>query len=236
MKIFDCFLYNGEDLVLDIRFNVLNEFIEKFIVVESKFTIQGEKKNLKFNINNFLKFKDKIIYLNIEQFPNGLSNWEREYFQRNYIKEGLNSAQDDDYIIISDVDEIPNLNNINTISKYKYSVFEQKLFYYKLNIINKTNPIWYGSKLCKKKYLKSPQWLREQKVKKYSLIKFYKIKWNIIKSGGWHFSYLMTPNEIKQKINSYAHVEYNNDKFNNLDKIKKSINENILLTMDIFEL
>ena len=105
------------------------------------------------------------------------------------------------------------------------------MFYYKFNLLNTTNPIWYGSKICKKKYLKSPQWLRDQKVKKYSFWKFYKIKWNIIKDGGWHFSFLMNAKQIKSKIESYAHAEFNNKNFNNLEKINSSLENQV----DLFD-
>ena len=101
------------------------------------------------------------------------------------------------------------------------------MFYYKFNLLNKTNPYWYGSRICKKKFLKNPQWLRDQKIKIYPFWRFNKIKWNIIKNGGWHFSFLMSPEKIKSKLSSYAHSEYNNSKYNNLSKIKNAIDQNI---------
>ena len=231
MNIYDCFMYHDEDLVLDIRLNTLNDFVKNFVIVESKFDHQGNKKKLNFNLDNFKKFKDKIIYKIIENFPMNQTNWERENFQRNFILKGLTSALDEDYIIISDVDEIPNLKSLRNFQDYKYTVFEQKMFYYKINLLNKTYPIWYGSKMCKKKYLKSPQWLRNQKVKKYSFWKFYRINWNFVQNGGWHFSFLMTPENIQKKIQSFAHSEFNTNNFTNLDKISTSIEKGI----DIFD-
>jgi len=231
MKIFDCFLYYNEDLILDIRLNTLEKYVDKFVIVESKFDHQGNLKNLNFKIENFKAFQDKIIYKVIEKFPENLSNWDRENYQRNYILNGLTEAEHDDYIIISDIDEIPNLSNLSLKNIHKYSVFEQKMFYYKINLQNKTEPVWYGSRICKKKYLKSPQWLRNQKVKKFPFWKFFKIKWNIVKEGGWHFSFLMRPENIKKKLNSYAHSEFNNDKYNNFEKIKNSIEEGV----DLFD-
>ena len=223
MKIFDCFLYNNENLVLDIRLNTLNQFVEKFIIVESQYDHQGNKKELNFKIENYDKFKDKIIYLVIDNFPNNLSNWERENFQRNYLINGFDVIKDDDYIMISDLDEIPDLSKIKEIENSKFTVFEQNMYYYKINIINQTSPYWYGSRICKKKYLKSPQWLRNKKVKIYPFWRLDKIRWNIIRKGGWHFSFLMTSSEIKKKISSYAHSEFNNEKYKNLDKIEYSI-------------
>lgn len=223
MKLYDCFIYNNEDLILDIRFNTLNKYIEKFILVESKFDHQGNKKKLNFNINKFREFKNKIEYLVIDEFPNNLNNWERENFQRNYINEGLKNIDKDDYVIISDVDEIPNLENLCNLKNYKFTVFKQKNFSFRVNLINKSLPNWFGSRVCKKKYLRSPQWLRNQKVKKYSILKFFKIKWNIVEDGGWHFSYLMDATGIQNKLKSFAHAEYNNEFYTNIKKIKKAI-------------
>ena len=223
MRIFDCFLYNNEDFILDIRFNILDKFISKFIIVESKFDHQGNRKNLNFNIENFSKFKNKIIYLVIESFPVSFSSWERENYQRNYLVNGFDEVSDEDYIIISDIDEIPNLQNFINFENNKYTVFNQKMFYYKINLLNVTEPNWYGSRMCKKKHLLSPQWLRNQKIKKKKFWNFNQIKWNIINHGGWHFSFLMTPKKIKEKISSFAHIEYNNYNFNTLEKIESAI-------------
>jgi len=201
--------------------------VEKFIIVESKYDHQGNKKELNFNIENFASFKDKIIYLVIEKFPENISNWDKENFQRNYISKGLYSALDEDYIMISDVDEIPDISKIKKLGNSKFTVFEQKMFYYKINVANQTHPHWYGSRICKKKHLKSPQWLRDQKVKRYPFWRFDKIQWNIIKNGGWHFSFLMNPKEIQKKINSYAHSEFNNNKYKDLGRIKKMIDSRL---------
>ena len=86
----------------------------------------------------------------------------------------MHEADDNDYIIISDIDEIPNLSKLITLKEHKYSVFEQRMFYYKFNLLNKTNPYWYGSRICKKKFLKNPQWLRDQKIKIYPFWRFDK--------------------------------------------------------------
>ena len=108
-------------------------------------------------------------------------------------------------------------------SKQKYTAFTQKMFYYKLNLLNVTEKNWYGSKMCKLKDLKSPQWIRDSKVKNYPFYRFDKIKWNIVNDGGWHFSNIMTPEEICEKIKSYAHSEYNTPEFTNINRIKQKI-------------
>ena len=231
MKLIDCFLYHNEDLVLDIRLNTLNEHVNKFVIVESKFDHQGNKKGLNFDFKKFKKFENKINYQVIEEFPEDISNWDRENYQRNFIVNGLDEFNENDYIIISDVDEIPDLKKLRNLQNNKFTVFQQKMFYYKFNLLNSTEPIWYGSKICKKKHLKSPQWLRDQKVKNYPFWKFYKIKWNIIKDGGWHFSFLMDAKQIKSKLESYAHAEFNNKNFNTLEKINFSLKNQV----DLFD-
>ena len=231
MKLIDCFLYHNEDLVLDIRLNTLKEQVDQFVIVESKFDHQGNEKRLNFDFEKFKKFKNKINYQVINEFPKGISSWDRENYQRNFIMNGIDDFNENDYIIISDVDEIPDLKKLKNLHNNKFTVFQQKMFYYKFNLLNKTDPLWYGTKICKKKHLKSPQWLRDQKVKKYSFWKFYKIKWNIIKDGGWHFSFLMNAEQIKSKIESYAHAEFNNKNFNNLEKINFSLENQV----DLFD-
>ena len=230
MKIFDCFMYFDEELVVDIRFNTLNEFVDYFVVVESKFTHKGDKRDLKFNHKKFNKFKDKIIYLIYDKPPQKIIEFKsedseeekstkyilnaayRENGQRNYILKGLDDAKDNDIILISDVDEIPNLSNIswNEI-KEKIILFKQDMFYYKFNL-RLPDVIWTGTKGCKKKDLMNPQWLRNVKDRKYSSFRidtfFSKNKYSsikIINNGGWHFSNIKTAKEIEHKLKSYLH-------------------------------
>ena len=227
MKIYDCFMYFDEEVVLDLRLNTLNEFVDYFVIVESIFTHKGDKRELKFNHKKFEKFKNKIIYLVLDKEPKGLQKiidtkndhggyimnaLLRENNQRNFISEGLKSANDDDFILISDVDEIPNLEKIN-FGKFSEKIiqFRQEMFYYKFNL-KLPNLIWTGSKGCKKKDLISPQWLRNVKDKKYSLFRFDTIfsetKYISIKfidNGGWHFSNIKSAEEIEYKLKSYLH-------------------------------
>ena len=230
-KIVDCITYFDEDMLLDFRLNVLNDYVSKFVIVEAKEDHQGKKKPLNFDLKNFSKFKDKIIYLVQEKLiedPNTKlpKNWSKNHLkdqsQRNYIFNGLKNFEDNDWIIISDLDEIPNPDVIKDFNpKFKYSVFEQKFFYYKFNLMF-LNQNWYGSRICVKKFLKSPQWLRNQKIKKKFMGMFDRgIK--IIKNGGWHFSYLKSPAQIRKKIESFAHSEYNKDEYKNLKNIENCI-------------
>ena len=253
MKIYDCFMFYDENVILDIRLNYLNKFVDKFVIVESKYAHNGEKRRLLFNKNNYKKFAKKIVYLVVNKKPNGLINLKdkklydinsikilnaikRENFQRNYIFNGIKNAHKDDVIIISDIDEIPKLDffNFNKISNKIY-IFEQKFFYYKLNLFD-PNVSWYGTRMCKFSKLLSPQWLRNIKAKNYPIwrfdILFSKNRYFnnvIIKDGGWHFSYLKNPLGIKKKLRTYLHHnEYdlnpiNIKKISNMIKSKKAI-------------
>ena len=127
-------MFNNENDLLEIRLNILNNYFDHFVIIESLETHSGLKKKLSFNIKNYLQFKDKIIYGVIDKFPNKLTAWQKENYQRNYISKFLDSANSEDFIMISDLDEIPNLTNTNFLDyKEKVIIFEQRLFFYKLN-------------------------------------------------------------------------------------------------------
>ena len=233
MKIFDCFMYFDEDLLLDIRLNILNEVVDFFVIVESTKTWQNNYKELKFNIKNFSKFSDKIVYIPVNDMPEDKNPWVRENYQRNCILRGLKNSSEDDLIIVSDLDEIPNPEKIKEFDSInKFAVFKQKFFFYKINMQSVTHPFWYGTKICQKKYLKSPQWLRNIKSKNYpvwrldtifSSKKFSNLK--IIENGGWHFCNLKTPEKLSYKYKNMC--EYD-DKFifkNSIDSKKLKIDE-----------
>jgi|TARA_B100001245_G_scaffold232031_1_gene213648 beta-1,4-mannosyl-glycoprotein beta-1,4-N-acetylglucosaminyltransferase len=232
MAIYDSCIYFDEDLVLNLRLNILDKYVDHFIIVEGKKDHQGNDKKLNFKIEKFIKFKDKIRYIVVDNFPESNYTWNLEHHQRNAITNGLLDAKDDDIVIISDVDEIPNPKVMsNFLSKNRYAIFEQKMFHYKLNLQSK-NEVWYGSKMCVKKFLKSPNWLRYKiKSKKYPFYRIDKPKTpQIIKNGGWHFSFLMSPKDISKKIKSYAHKEFHKPEFTDENKIEEKIKNRI----DIF--
>ena len=170
--IYDCFSYWDEDLLLDLRLNILDNYVDYFVIVEGNKTWQNNPKKLRFEIDKFKKFKNKIIYVPVTDLPDGEDPYLRENHQRNAIVNGLNNANDNDLIIISDLDEIPDPKKINLFNpKKRYAVFKQKHFYYKFNLLYE-NYTWQGTKAVKKKNFISPQWLRNIKGKKYS-------KWRI---------------------------------------------------------
>ena len=217
MAIYDCFQYFNEDHMVDLRLNILNEHVDYFVIAESTKTHQGKSKKLNFNIKNFSKFQKKIIFItadykeeiDFDKHTGGESPIEQH--QRNSLIEGIKGASAEDLIILSDSDEIPDLTKLSQIKKNKkFIVFSQKMFMYKLNLQNLNESNWMGSRITKKKNIKSMQELRNLKFKNYPFWRIDKYNQQIIK-GGWHFSYLQTPTQILHKIKSFSHGEYNNE-------------------------
>ena len=230
MKIFDCFMYFDEEMILDLRLNILNGHVDYFIIVESRYNHKGERRKLLFNKEKFIKYRDKIIYLVHDEVPSKVKRINdeddkktqtnkyimnalyRENAQRNYIINGLNNANSEDIILISDVDEIPKIDKFDFDKvKNKIILFRQDMFYYKFNLCL-PNFKWPGTKACRKKDLLSPQWLRNIKEKKYPFFrldtffsdkKYTDIK--IVNDGGWHFSNIKTAKAIEHKLKSYLH-------------------------------
>ena len=230
MHIYDCFQYYNEEHILELRFNILDKFVNKFVIVESTVNHQGKSRELHFDINKYKKFKNKINYIVVDDTPEDIIKPHIggeslvEQHQRNSLIKGLNKASDNDLVILSDVDEIPNLNKLKEYDKNKYAVFSQKMFMYKLNLLNLRENKWHGSKICLKKNLKSPQWLRNLKFKKYPIWRLDKPRnIQIIKDGGWHFAYLHTAENISRKIKSFAHGEFNKENLTDEKEIQKRI-------------
>ena len=226
MKIYDCITYFDEDVILKIRLNILYDVVDKFIISEGAFNHRGIKRELNFNIENYKEFSKKIIYLPVDDFPNLKDPWSMLKHQRNSSNKFLKNLMKNDYVIISDVDEIPNPSKILEFVKtdYNIGVFEQLMFYYKLNILNETSPFWHGSKICKYKYFKNPEWLRAYKHKQYGWWRIDKPKnLKIIKDGGWHYSFLYNLDGIVKKISSYQHLEYDNSNIKNKDNLEYKI-------------
>ena len=236
MKIYDCFMFFDEDMLLDLRLNIMDKYVDKFIITEATYMHNGSKKKLNFDINKFKRFKDKITYIVVDEPPPGLIHiyeednkekteskkiwnaYKREIHQIEKTKEGIQNANSEDTIIVSDLDEIPNLEKINLNAiKEKLIFFKQKMYYYKLNLFYKSLP-WFGSKACKKKHFQSPQWLRTIKNKKYPIWRldtiFSKNKYTdifFVEDGGWHFTNIRKAEDLEKKLQGFLHhVDYEN--------------------------
>ena len=238
MKIYDCVTYCGEDFLLNLRFETLNKYVEKFIIIEGNRYFNGDKKPKFFNLKKFNKFQHKIKYFFIEDFPehNG-DNYIFEHYQRDQIKRGLNGLDPNDIVILSDADEIPNLKNKNFM-KYDSTVFLQNMYYYKLNIHFYQGLKWKnksaGTKCCKYKFFVSGQDIRNFRVRNIPWWRFdKKIKRYVEFDGGWHFSFLMNVNEISEKLRRFDHEikvmhkekNFKSEKLIDKKEIIKRINE-----------
>tara|TARA_Y100000590_G_scaffold456067_1_gene605854 strand:- start:903 stop:1796 length:894 start_codon:yes stop_codon:yes gene_type:complete len=250
MKIYDSFMFFDEDMLLDLRLNILNEYVDKFIITEATYLHSGKKKKLTFDINKFSKFKEKIIYNVIDSLPSNLekiyedddkitkgkklinNSNKREHFQRNGALKILEKAEPSDVVIINDLDEIPNLKNFNFKKiENKIIMFNQKVFYYKFNLLYK-DLSWFGTRICKKRKLISPQWLRDVKHKNYpfwridtffSKMKYFNISY--VDNGGWHFTNIKSPEDIEKKYLNFLHhqdFEYSGLKIEDIKKIIKN--------------
>jgi len=229
-RIYDGFIFFNELDALEIRLNELNDIVDKFILVESTKTHSGQSKPLYFERNKerFSKFLHKIdhIIVNDGEMPKGNdfdSNWTRESFQRDAIMRGWKDCNDSDVVMVSDIDEIPSAKSISKFNPEKgLHVFEQSLNYYYLNmreVNNEEEGKWNWAKILPFSLAKNmtPSQIRYTEAT-------YKIE-----DGGWHFSYLGGTQKIIEKIESYSHQEYNND------KIKKNIESRVEKGEDIFE-
>jgi len=208
----------------DVRLNILKDKVDKFIVTESTYSHSGKKKKLNFDISNYPKFKDKIIHIVIDKEPDGIvpENNNPSLQRSNSLKrialsydeslKALKESSDEDLIMLSDNDEIPNLNSKDFATNKKDIVlFKQLFFYFRFNLLY-DRMHWFGTKGCKKKKLKSLSWLRNIKLKKYPFWRLdalfsetKQINLQIIQDGGWHFTNLKTPEEMYEKFMNFGH-------------------------------
>lgn len=215
MKIYDCFIFFNELELLELRLMTLYDVVDYFVIVESSTTFTGKEKEYYYgnNAHLFSKYSDKIIHVKLGKLPYDNDAWNNEYFNRNAILQGITNANEDDYIMVSDVDEIPNPNAILSGINSGYNIFtlKQKLFYYYVNCEQKQ--IWSGTMIIKRKYLKTPQELR--KMRNNGI--------NNIENGGWHYSFLGGSERIKTKLEAYSETQTNIKTINNEQHIKKCL-------------
>ena len=233
-KIYDCITFYQANLLFQLRFEILKDVVDYFVICEANKSHTGLKKNFNFDPKIPSKYKDKIIYIKVTDLPDISIKGKKDYkllsLQMENLFRGIKSAKPNDLIIFSDEDEIPNPNLINgfNFNNHKFGIFLQNMYYYKLNIMNidEGNGNWPGSRICQKKNLKSFFNLRLLKIKnlKYPFWRIDKEKnIELIRNGGWHFTYLMKPQEISKKIQDMAHTEFNKEKFKDISFIENNI-------------
>jgi beta-1,4-mannosyl-glycoprotein beta-1,4-N-acetylglucosaminyltransferase len=247
-QIYDCITFYNANLLFEMRFHTLKNIVDYFIVCEADKDHTGNYKGYNFKPKISEQDRKKIIYIQVDDLPSIEIKGKKDYkllsIQMENLFKGIEKANDDDLIIFSDEDEIPNPEAINSFNenKYKFGILLQNMYYYKLNImsIDEGNGNWPGSRVCLKKNLKSFFKFRLLKLKniKYPFWRIDKEKnIQLIKNGGWHFTYLMSPKEIIKKIESMAHSEFNKKEFkneyiveNNIKNLKDLFGRNLRLT------
>ena len=224
-QIIDCFIFYNELDILYYRLIILYDIVDKFVIVEANQTFSGNPKKLFYEENKhlFKRFEDKIIHIVVDLphvYPMDYSKnaqWENEYYQRNCITKGIDRLNDNDLIIISDLDEIPDPTTLLQIKNGKEMAgitLVQDMYYYNLNTKHELK--WISLRIVTYKYYltTTPQKIRETK------------DFPRVENGGWHLSYFGDKEFIKNKIKSFSHQEYNYEEYTNEEVIENKIKNN----------
>ena len=231
-KLLDCITFFDNNFMFNFRYNILKDYVDYFIICESKYDHKGiEKKQNFIWKEEFDKEKVKYFFMD-KPFPQNNDPWKNQAIQREFLLNCTNFADKEDYIFFSDPDEIPNPNLlINFNLKKKYGIFLQDCFNYKFNLFNKYESPWEGTRVAKKKDLSSIDFMRQKirsKNLKYSFFRFDKERSiETFEKGGWHFNNLMSPEKISLKLKTFAHTEYASKEFSSIDVIMDKINRKV---------
>lgn len=238
--IYDGFIFFNELELLELRLEYLYDVVDKFILVESKYTFTNEKKELYYEINKnrYEKWSDKIIHIVIDEFPDACQTaWDREHYQRNAIEIGIKDASDYDIFMSGDLDEIPSRNAISRmkklLKKYPEKVvrFELLNCWYYMNYIDTKTFFDDSISACRVKEYYEHHMIEDCVKAEYygEGNRFTPMSIRCIRDvmklpcAGWHFSYMGGIERITKKIQSFAHQEYNNDDFLDSSRIEKMI-------------
>jgi beta-1,4-mannosyl-glycoprotein beta-1,4-N-acetylglucosaminyltransferase len=230
-RIYDCFCYFNEDMLLELRLETLWDYVDYFVISEASYTHAGVGRKTEFDINKFKKYESKIRYLQLDERPSGHNDfWKNENFIRNNISNGLYDAKPDDLILISDLDEIPKPDVIaNYQPRYLRGDLCQRYYSYYLNnywvgdvdAIGKLKPksnLWFGTKVTTYKYFVNFFNSNATSVRSYKssgIFRSIKRAWfkafnvQVLDDGGWHFTWVFSIENIIKKIESTAHQEFN---------------------------
>ena len=212
-RVFDCVMFSNEIDMLALRLTELNDVVDYFVVVEGTKTFRNKKRDTVFEEYSKKipeKILKKIRYIKVDDAPNSSNPWLIEYHQRRQIMQGLNDLNENDYVWISDVDEIPNKNKV-----WEFGSFDQHYSYYYFNAL-KNFKLQCSVGLLGKQLLnhRDPQFFRDNR-----------FHYGFVADGGWHFSFALSSKKIIEKIKSYAHEEYDlpiyTDEAKMAERIKK---------------
>ena len=232
MKVFDTITFFRENFITNLRFEILNEVVDYFVICESKYDHRGKEKEINFKLLKDYNDKKIKYFLLDKPFLKNNSIWQNQATQREFMLQSLDFLDPDDFVFFSDPDEIPRPEILKNFSlNKKYGIFLQQCFNFKFNLFNKYESPWEGTRVCKKKNLKSIDFMR-QKVKSknlnYNFFRFDKEKnIEVFNDAGWHFNNVLTPEEISLKLKTFAHSEFADEKYSSIDNIEKKINQKI---------
>ncbi len=238
-RVYDCFTYFNEDLLLDLRLRTLSETVDVFVVVEATRTFSGRPKPLHFDRGRYPEFADRIRHIVVDDLsPDVNLAWENEYLQRNAFLRGIEDADADDRVVIADLDEIPHPDAIRAYdSRRLLGTFVQRFFSYRLNNLavetsrRDRERDWIRCKITTAGHLRrffgTPQEVRIR-TKNRSFVGGLrylrrKIGDQRLRPGGWHFSWAMSPAEMIVKMESYAHTEDDREELKSVPAIEDAI-------------
>ena len=248
MAIWDGFTFFNELDILELRLAELDCVVDRFVIAEATRTFSYDPKPLVFHENRerFAKYLPKIVHVVVDDLPEAGDAWDREAFQRNAVARGMADAAPDDVVMISDVDEIPFPEHVAALTPAAVAghiwFIECDYYTYKLNLAIENK--WVG--LCavralQKKHMPALQDLRAFRARQSRRLPMpvnqainvaknafrigRPLTHRLVEHGGWHFTFMNTPEKIQYKISSYAHQERNTPEFNNLANIQRMIDE-----------
>ena len=238
-RTFDCFTYFNEDRLLELRFETLSDVVDVFVVVEATRTHTGIPKPLLFDRDRFPKFADRIRHVVVDDLSPDVSDaWQNENDQRNAMLRSLDDADPLDRIIIADLDEIPNPDAIRRYRPSRlFGTFVQRWFNYSLNNLavrddeSGRDRDWVRCRITTRRHLdrffRTPQRVRLLDRRPGPAARWYQLRRKLgeqrIENGGWHFSWVMSPEQMIVKMESYAHTEDDRPEFKSVAAIKEAI-------------
>ena len=246
--VIDCIPFFNELDILKLRLHILDPLVDRFVIEEATHTFSGLPKDLCFEKNRemFEEFLPKITYLVVDNSPEEISTHERDKFQKNALAKALTDASDEDVLILSDVDEIPNPAVLQELVKRfdpdKIYHLAQRNFYCYLNMEEISGNLlsitgefpgverrmWLGTKVFAKKNIPESGIidLREISPEDPRSVR--------VADGGWHFGYMGSCHEtdvsrrVGTKVAAAAHQEYNTE------DVLAEVKDRLILGEDIF--
>jgi beta-1,4-mannosyl-glycoprotein beta-1,4-N-acetylglucosaminyltransferase len=249
--IYDCFTFFDELELLELRLHELGDVVDKFVWVEATKTHSNKYKPLHYQENRvlFQAFHDQIIHVVVDDMPDSNDSWVLENFQRKCIARGLVNCRPEDFILVSDLDEIPRATTVAKVSREWQSsdgffsnlarntlnargfkrIFHRRGFRRRLRknhpFILKFEQVIYRHFVnceCVKPRLKyGTRMLRFQDFSCAEEIRHSGYK--TVQGGGWHFTFMGGPERISQKLAAYAHQERNRLQFTDVKVISDQI-------------